>query len=243
MRPVTAASFLSIPAFLLACTGLLGEPEDSGDTGGGSSQVDDPEPWEQSDDCDAWLDCLEEVDEDAWDDAQSQYGEDGSCWGTDDDVATDCDDYCEAQLEALADENPDVEACGGEAVDTGTDTGGDTGTDTGSGGSCVLDEGVWAFTMFWTEDTCGAADAWTEQFVEVTCDRGDMSMALDLEGFGLSLTCGADGRNFECVESSAPVLLTVAGTANSSGTSASGAIVLELLDSCYSEGEFDAVLD
>lgn len=234
-----SAFFVGLP-LLLACAGLSGEPTDSADTGAGP----EPEPedeWTQSSDCEDYLACLKAVDRDEWESARDHYGADGDCWGTDDNVATECDDECEEGLAELAADNPDEPDCV-ESEDTGTDT--DTGGDTGSGGDCALAAGVWTFSMTWDGgDECGLAGAWVEQEFEVYCE-GDLTMEATLLGsFPMSFTCDQDGSAFVCTGDESGFYLALEGDADGNGTSAEGTIVFQIDASCASLGSFNAALD
>ncbi len=246
---------------LLACTGALGDSADSAAGGGSTEDRDtDADAWTQSDDCESYLDCLKEVDRDEYDDAIDRYGEDGSCWGTDDDEATGCDDACEQFMDALADDHPTVEECNGSTdtgsdtgtdtgtdtgsdtgSETGTDTGSDTGSDTGTGGVCPLDAGLWGLELEWVSDTCGVS-SWVVQDVEVSCNAAD-EMAMDLmllDAFPMTLPCDYSGRDFTCsgAESGMGLVVEIDGRASSDGSTATGALVLQLGTDCTSEGIF-----
>lgn len=238
---------------LLACTGTLGDSADSADSGRTSGGGDtEEEAWTQSDDCEAYLDCLKEVDRSEYDDEVERYGEDGSCWGTDDDEAMGCDDACEQFLEGLAEDHPTVEACNGSTdigsetgTDTGDDSGGDTGTDpgtdAGSGGTCPLDAGLWALELEWVSDNCGVS-SWMVQDVEVSCS-GDDALVMDLmllDAFPMTLPCDYSGRDFSCFgsEGSMDLVVELDGRASSDGRTATGALILQLGTDCTSEGYF-----
>lgn len=262
-----APALTPLALFLLACTGLFPEAGDTaatGDTGSGEG----PETFAQTDDCADYLDCLREVDHDEWDDAKDHYGEDGSCWGTNEDEARACDDACEDLYASLAEDNPEVPQCGGsdtgigdtadtadtsdtshtgdtsdtsDTSDTGDTDTGDTGTPT-----CPLDVGTWTFTPKWTSDGCGAGAELTTLDMDVSCDRsGDMQLDTMLLGaLPLSLPCVYDGRDFECAgaESTFGFSMELLGTANSAGTTASGDVAIAIGSDCASAGTFTAAL-
>lgn len=260
-----AAALAPAAFFLLACTGLFPEAGDSADTGDTGSG-DGPKTYDQTDDCADYLDCLREVDNDEWVDAKERYGEDGSCWGTDEDKARGCDDACEDLYAALADDNLDIPECGGSDTGIGdtadtddtsdtshtgdtsdtSDTGdtsdtADTGTPT-----CPLDVGTWTFAPTWISDGCGAGAELTTLDMDVSCDRsGDMQLDTMLLGaLPLSLPCVYDGRDFECAgsESTFGFSMELLGAANSAGTTASGDVVIAIGSDCASAGTFTAAL-
>lgn len=250
MRPMKLTlAFCAIA--ILACTGSESvdtAPIDTGSEGGGDEVPD----WEQTSSCEDYLDCLEAVAPAEAEEAEEAYGNDGSCWGDDDDVAQACDQACEDLLAGLLDDNPEEPACGGTGGDTGTDTGKDTGSDTGtdtggdtgSSNACPLDTGTWTVEHEWTNAECGLGSTGPSE-IEVACDRGDMTLSIFvIESPPLELSCWTDGPEFECegVEASFGATMTYIGTANGSGTSASGTVELNVPSFCASNGIFSATL-
>ena len=271
MRLFTGCLVLAV----LACTGEAadtGSEDDDpfGNTGGSDTDTerDDDDSFEQTEACEAYLDCIAAVDAGAYDEAADRYGAAGSCWDDDADEAEACDEACDDLLNALADDYPEEDACNGKPSDTGnpddtgggTDTGGgsdtgggtDTGgEDTGSSGSpgCALDNGAWEFLVDNVSDGCDLAGMIGVLEADVTCtseSRGEFVMDTEITtGFPMTLACVSDGRDFECAgaisDFGITITLALLGTANSAGTTATGEFVLELPDySCASIGTFEA---
>ncbi len=264
MRRVLTVLGLSI----LACTGATedtaDEEKDPFENDGDTNDTHDTEgeSFEQTDNCEDYLDCVAAVSPDEYDDAADRYGADGSCWDDDADEAEACDEACDDLLNALGDDYPDEEACGGRPDDTGnpddtgkdtgdtdTDTGGDTDTDTGSGSTgCPLDEGDWGISLDFSLDDCGAEGMVSDLPGTVTCtndSRGEFEIATTIAGsIPLTLECSSSGRDFTCSgnmsEFGISLILGLSGEANTSGNYASGDFALEIVEyGCRSEGSFE----
>lgn len=256
MRSFPALLLLSV-GVLFGCAGLAGEDtaeNEPADTGTDNEVPD----WQQTSSCEDYLACLEAVSPAEAAEAEDTYGEDGSCWGEDDAAASACDQACEDLYGALAEDHTDEPACGGEATDTGTDTGKDTGTDTGSdtgtdtggdtgsSGPCPMDSGTWSFTQNFTSDGCGVGSGFPTE-VSVDCDAGEMSLTVLLtESMPMTLACDTNGRDFDCIGTDTslgvPLTFEYAGSANGSGTTASGTVAIALDTVCTSSGTFSASL-
>ncbi len=266
MRRVLTLLGLSI----LACTGAAEDTAEEekdpfdNDGGGNDTNNDDDESFSQTDNCEDYLDCVAAVSPDEYDDAADRYGADGSCWDDAAEEAEACDEACEDLLNALGDDYPDEEACGGQpddtgnpddtgkdtgGGDTGTDTGGDTDTDTGSGSTgCPLDEGDWDMTLDVTLDDCGMADFVSDLVGTVTCtneSRGEFTIDTQFGGaIPITLECSSSGRDFTCSANLSDfgisLVLGLVGDANATGDYASGDFALEIAEyECRSEGTFE----
>lgn len=203
----------------LACTGVLGEPADTGatstDTGGSSGPEDGVR---QTTSCADYLACLEEADADEYDDVKGKYGEDGSCWQSTKEKMQDCDAECEEAYEALIDEE-------GSGVCESEDDTGDTGG--GGGGGCPLEAGSYGSEWSVYEDTCNIED-YLPTVILVECSGQEMTITMEL--LGIPLPCTSDGRDFTC-EQSGDFYVGVAGRASSDGTSADTSVQLDA--GCY----------
>lgn len=204
----------------LACTGLLGEGEDTavaaGDTGGSTGPEDGVH---QTSSCADYLACLESADPDEYDDVKGKYDEDGSCWQSTREKMQDCDAECETAYNDL------IESEGSGVCDSPEDTG-DTGG--GGGGGCALDAGSYGSEWSIYEYTCGL-EGYLPTNIEVECSGQNMTITVDL--LGIPLPCTSDGRDFTC-EQSGDFYVGIGGRASSDGTSADSTMQVDA--GCYS---------
>lgn len=205
----------------LACTGVLGEPADTGatstDTGGSSGPEDGVR---QTTSCKDYLACLEEADADEYDDVKGKYGEDGSCWQSTKDKMQECDAECEEAYEELIDEE------GSGVCESEDDTG-----DTGGGGGCPLEAGSYGSEWSVYEDTCSIED-YLPTGIEVSCSNDVMSITIEL--LGTTLPCETAGREFAC-EISGDYYVGISGTASSNKSTAETRLLLDA--GCYTEAD------
>lgn len=203
----------------LACTGLLGEGEDTAVTGGDTGGSTGPEDGvHQTSSCADYLACLEEADPDEYDDVKGKYGESGSCWESTREKMQDCDAECETAYNDL------IESEGSGVCDSPEDTG-DTGG--GGGGGCALDAGNYGSEWQVYEDSCAIGDYLPTNIV-VECSGQNMTITMEL--LGIPLPCTSDGRDFTC-EESGDFYVGIAGRASSDGTSADTSVQLDA--GCY----------
>lgn len=271
MRPFHV-TLLLLSVAALACAGDATDDDDQADTDpfdldddtGNGGADDDGESYEQTAACADYLECLAATRPDEVDDAEDRYGEHGTCWDGDQDEASACDDACDDLYDALADDYPEEEACGGKPDDTGnTDDSGDTGEpadtgdtgepadtgDTGSSGGCALDEGDWTLDLAFDTDTCGAADYGSVLPVTVACtsaSRGEFTIAMTFADFlPVTLDC-AGSSSFTCSGTDSMGLgLTIGldGAASGGGTRADGDWEISIPSfGCASAGTFTAAL-
>lgn len=186
MRP-SVLSLSPMLVVLFGCAGLFGEPTDSAEPLVDEDDEGDGVSIEQAEDCADYLDCLEAVDEDEYDDVKGEYGPDGSCWDNEAD-AEDCEDACFDALKDLEDEYPFEEACGG-------------------GGDPSDFEGPWWFTSDTVGDCQGEELMLPEAYLEFSFDGSSFSAdgaivltLLTTYEFELSLDCEVDGGAFACAE-------------------------------------------
>lgn len=210
--------FLLTIGFSLACAGL-GKKDDGDDT-------QDTSPPGGSEPCEAYLDCVTDVDPSAYATAAASYGESGSCWQDTD--AASCSAACDAARDELADENPLSQVCGGDgfpAVD-----------------GCPFTEGDWQTYFTVRNDTCG----WPSPFggdATLTC-RNRSSGRFDWELSELFTTgaCTADGLNFTCEADYGGIPLLWLGSFDDWQVQADGEWTYQTTG-CSSVGEVEAYLE
>jgi hypothetical protein len=112
----------------LACTGLLGEGEATPDTGADASEVTGHEDGvDQTTGCADYLECLESVDPDEYENVEGVYGKDGSCWQSTREKMQDCDAECLEAYETLIEAEGTCEPQ--DTDDTGATGGAELSTD------------------------------------------------------------------------------------------------------------------
>ncbi len=159
-RPSVAILFACIVTLACAADGSGSDGADTGSQGTAGAPIDGPTPA-----CDAYIECAAEHTPSELGQIIETYGDDGTCWQGDADLAQTCNGACLSALESF-EEGLGPDACEEPAVDDSDGTNDDTpGGDGGMGGPEV-DLGDASCVRF-GRDTL--ADFLVSEGVEVTC--------------------------------------------------------------------------
>ena len=211
-------ALLSLLAFGIACAAGKKDP---------SSDDEETDVPGGSDACDAYLDCVNDVDPSSYADAADAYGENGSCWASSGD-SDGCSEACDGARADLAEENPLSDDCGGAGYPDVT--------------GCPFVEGEWLITFDADDNECGFPNPFGARGLVSCRDESRGTFDWELDDLFTGGSCASDGLSFECEADYGDGTMAWTGVFDDWQDAGAGDW-LYTFASCTSSGTFEASLE